>query len=110
MRLRITNTLGVISLDLVYAPTGISEFSVKEAFYALLQTTKDSCRKGDTLIIRGDFNATTGTDRDGYDSCVGPQVSGSTDESSSIFLDFENEDSWILVPEAGLAPLYLVFQ
>ena len=37
MRLRNTHTLGVISLDSVYAPTGVSEFSVKKAFYAQLQ-------------------------------------------------------------------------
>ena len=34
MRLIITNTLGVISPVSVYAPTGVSESSVKEAFYA----------------------------------------------------------------------------
>ena len=36
MRLRITHTLDVISLVSVYAPTEVSEFSVKEAFYAQL--------------------------------------------------------------------------
>ena len=88
MRLRISHTLGVISLVSVYAPTGVSEFSVKEAFYAQLQMVVDSCPKGDTLIVLGDFNATTGTDRDGYQSCVGPHGSGSRDESSSMLLDF----------------------
>ena len=34
IRLRINHTLGVISLVSVYAPTGGSEFSLKEAFYA----------------------------------------------------------------------------
>ena len=46
MRLRITHTLGVISLVSVYVPTGLSEFSVKEAFYAQLQLMVDSCPKG----------------------------------------------------------------
>ena len=46
MRLRISHTLGVISLVSVYAPTGVSEFSVKEAFYAQLQTVVNSCPKG----------------------------------------------------------------
>ena len=36
MRLRNSHTLGVISLVSVYAPTGVSEFSVEEAFYAQL--------------------------------------------------------------------------
>ena len=32
MRLRIADTLGLISLVYVYAPTGLIELSVKEAF------------------------------------------------------------------------------
>ena len=48
----------------------------------------DSCPKGDTLIVLGDFNATTGTDRDDYQSCFGPHGSGSRDESSPMRIDF----------------------
>ena len=65
MRLRISHTLGVISLVRVYAPNGVNEFSVKESFYAQLQMVVNLCPKADTLIVLGDFNATTGTDRDG---------------------------------------------
>ena len=72
----------------VYAPTGVSEFSVKEAFYAQLQTVVDSCPKGDTLIVLGDFNATTGTDRDGCQSCVSTHGSASRYKSSSMLPDF----------------------
>ena len=60
--LRITHTLGIISLISVYAPTVVSEFSVKEAFYAQLQM---AVNQGDTLIILGDSSATTGTDKEG---------------------------------------------
>ena len=72
MKLKITYTLGLISLVSVYAPTGVSEFSEKQAFYAQLQMMVDSCPKGNILIVLGDINATTGTDRYGYESCVGP--------------------------------------
>ena len=34
MRLKITHTLGFISSVSLYASTGVSEFPVKEAFYA----------------------------------------------------------------------------
>ena len=34
MRLRISHTLGVISLVFLYAPTWVSEFAGKESFYA----------------------------------------------------------------------------
>ena len=87
MRLRISHTLGVISLVSAYDPTGISEFSAKEA----LPPVPDGgglVSKGNTFIVLGDFNATTGTDRDGYESCVGPHGSGSRNESSSMLLDF----------------------
>ena len=113
MRLRITHTLGVISLVSVYAPTVVTEFFVKEAFYAQLQMVVDSCPKGDTLIVLGDFNATTGTDRDGYQSCVGPHGSVREMKAPQCSLTLrksETEDIWVLVPEAGLPPLYLVIQ
>ena len=48
MRLRITHLLGVISLISVYAPTGVSEFPVEEAFHVQLQMVVDSCPKGKT--------------------------------------------------------------
>ena len=65
MSLKITNTLVVISLVSVFAPTGVSEFSVEKPFYAQVQMVADSCLKGNNLIDLGNFNATTGTDRDG---------------------------------------------
>ena len=54
MRLRITHTLGVISPVFLYAPTGLSGFYMKEAFYAQLQKVLDSCSKGETSIVLGD--------------------------------------------------------
>ena len=44
----------------------MSEFSVTEAFYAQLYMELESCPEWDILIVLGDFNATTGTDRDDY--------------------------------------------
>ena len=64
----------------MYAPIGISEFSVTEAFSIKLQMVVNSSPKGDKLIVLGDFNATTGTDRDGYQSCVGSHDSGSRND------------------------------
>ena len=36
----------------------------------------------------GYFNASTGTDRDGYETCVGPHGSGTANLNSTKFLDF----------------------
>ena len=46
-----------------------SWFSVE--FYAKLLVVVDPCPKGNSLMVLDDFCATTGTDRDGYESCVG---------------------------------------
>ena len=88
MRLRITHILGVIPLVSVYAPTGLNEFSVKERVLRPATGSGRLCPEGNILTVLGDFNATTGTDSDGYESCVGPHGSGSRDESSPMLLDF----------------------
>ena len=93
MRLRLAHSLGVMSIVAVYAPTGVSELSAKEAFYAELNSVLDAAPGRDTKIVLGDFNAVTGTSRDGYEACVGPHGSGTfpngeRDTSSSMLLDF----------------------
>ena len=57
--------MGVISLVSVHAPTEASDLTVKDAFYATLESVVDQLPKRDTLLALGDFNASTGTDRDG---------------------------------------------
>ena len=72
MRLRIRHSLGVISLVSVYAPNDASDLTVKDAFHATHESVVDQCHRRDTLLVLGDFIAPTGTDRDGYETCVGP--------------------------------------
>ena len=43
MRLRINHSLGVISLVSVYAPTKASDLTMKDAFYATLESVVDQC-------------------------------------------------------------------
>ena len=38
----------------------------KEMFYAKLDSVLDQCPRRDALIVLGDFNAVTGTERAGY--------------------------------------------
>ena len=80
--------MGVISLVSVCAPTEVSDFTVKDAFYATLKSVVDQCPRCDTLLVLGDFNTSTGTDRDGYETCVGPHGSGTVNQNSTKFLDF----------------------
>ena len=86
MTRRIRHSLGIISLVSVYAPTEASDLIVKDAFYATLVSVVDQCPRRDTLTVLGDLNASTGTDRDGYEMCVGPHGSGIVNQNSTKFL------------------------
>ena len=48
----------------------------------------DQCPRRDTFLVLGDFNASTGTDRDGYETCIGPHGSGTVNQNITKFLDF----------------------
>ena len=58
----------------VYAPTEASDLIVKDALYATLESVVDQRPRRDTLLILGDFIASTRTDRDGYETCWSPWV------------------------------------
>ena len=53
-----------------------------------------------------DSKASTGTDRDGYETCVGPHGSGTVNLNSTKFLDFSRSHglrvagSWFQHPQA----------
>ena len=88
MRGRICHSLGVICLVSVYALTEASDLPMKDAFYVVLDSAVDQCPRRDSVLVLGDFNASTGTDRDGYEMCVGPHGSGTMNQNSTKFLDF----------------------
>ena len=75
MRLRICHSLGVVPLVSVSAPTEVGDLTMKDTSYAMLESVVDQCPRQDTLLVLGDFNASTGTDKDGYETCVGPHGS-----------------------------------
>ena len=68
MRRRIRHSLGVISQVSVYAPTEASDLTVKYAYYTTLESVVDQYPRRDRLLVLGDFNALTRTDRDGYET------------------------------------------
>ena len=80
--------MGVISLPSLNAPTDESDLTVKDVFNATLEYVVDQCPRQDTHLVLGDFIASTGTDRDGYETCIGPHGSGTVNQNSTKFSDF----------------------
>ena len=105
-RPRIRHSLGVISLVSVNSPTEASDLTTKDAFYATLKSMVGQCPRRDTLPVLGDFNVSTGTDRDGYETCVDPNGSGTVNQNSTKFFDFARSHglrvavSWFQRPQA----------
>ena len=64
-----------MSVVAVYAPTELCK-TEEEMFCAKLDSVLDECPCRDALIVMGDFNAVTGTERAGYEISVGPHGSG----------------------------------
>ena len=86
-RLRLKHSLGLMSVVAVYAPTEVCE-TEEELSYGKLDSVLDRCPFRDELIVLGDFNAFTGTERAGYEICVGPHGSGTRNDNSSFLLNF----------------------
>ena len=63
MRLRLKHNLGFMSVIVVYAPTKMCE-TEQEMFYAKLDSALGQCLRRDALIVLGDINAVTGTERE----------------------------------------------
>ena len=72
----------------VYALTEVSDLTMKDAFYATLESVVDQCPRRDTLLDLGDFNVSNGTHRDGYETCVGLQGSGTVNQNNTKILHF----------------------
>ena len=79
---------------------------MKDVFCAALESVVDQCSRRDTLLVLGDFNASTGTDSDGHETCVSPHGSGTMNQNRAKFLDFARSHglrvagSWFQRPQA----------
>ena len=99
-----------MSVVAVYAPTEVCE-TEKKMLYAKLDSVLDQCPRRDALIVLGDFNAVIGTERAGYEICVGPHGSGTRNYNSFFLLNFARSRRLRiagLVSETSAAPLHLV--
>ena len=88
LQLRVRHSTGFLTFIVVYAPTEDKDAATKEEFYSLLDSVVAGCRKRDTLVVLGDFNAVVGKARDGYSACLGPEGYGTRNDNGSRLLDF----------------------
>ena len=79
---------GCITLIVAYAPTEDSASADKDIFYQQLESLTQSTHTHDQLIILGDLNAVTGTDRSGFERVIGPFGSGTPNDNSDRLLSY----------------------
>ena len=88
LHIRLEHTCGFMTVVAVYAPPEDHSLRDKEQFYHKLDSVVGRCPTGDVLVVLGDFNAETGSDRAEYESCLGPHGFGDRKDNSQFLLEF----------------------
>ena len=88
LRARFKHQHGGLSVIVVYAPTEEAESNVKDAFYAQLEAVTAIIPPHDQLLVLGDFNAVSGTERLGYEDVIGNFGSGYSNDNSHRLISF----------------------
>jgi len=83
---RLSHRHGYLTILVPYAPTDDTSDADKDSFYDLLEGAIRNVPPHDQLVVAGDFNAVTGSDRSGFEEVVGPFGSGSPNDNSARFL------------------------
>jgi len=68
---RFKQSAGYLSVVVAYAPTEIADIASKDQFYIQLEAAVADCKKNDLMVILGDFDAVTGTNRLQGDTVLG---------------------------------------
>ena len=88
MKISIKTRQGKIALMRVYAPQQGRPQEEKENFYQTLQQVADSCDVDEDVVVMGDLNGHVGTDRQGYEACLGHFSIGDRNDEGQTILDF----------------------
>lgn len=86
--LRVRHSAGYLTFIVVYAPTEDKDAATKEEFYSLLDSVVSGCRRRDTLVVLGDFNAVVGKSSVGHNACLGPEGYGTRNDKGGRLFDF----------------------
>jgi hypothetical protein len=85
---RLRHRHGHMTLVAAYAPTEDGTDIEKDAFYDSLADIVHSVPPHDELVIAGDLNAVSGTERAGFEQVIGPFGSGIRNDNSDRLLSF----------------------
>ena len=86
MLARFKHRHGFLTVISVYAPTEVSPVESKEAFYNTLSDLISHVPAHDKLVVAGDFNAVSGSDRNDFETIIGPFGSGTRNDNSARLL------------------------
>ena len=93
MRVSLNHNLGFMPVVAVYAPTEKCETEEKELFYAKLDSVLDQSSCQNALIV---FNAVSGTERAGYELCLGAHSSVTRNDIISFLLNLARSKRLII--------------
>ena len=88
MRLRLKHSKGFMSVVAVHAPTEVCKTEERKMFYAKFYSKLEQCPRRYALVVLGDFNAVTGTERAYYGICVASHGSGTRNDNNPFLLNF----------------------
>ena len=94
---RLTHRKGHLSVVVAYAPTEKASDEDKDLFFDQLESAINCVPRHDQLILLGDFNAFTGTDRAGFEQVVGNHGSGSPNDNTLRLLTFCAAHGWSIL-------------
>ena len=83
---RLSHRHGYLTILVPYAPTDDASDADKDSFYDLLEGAIRNVPPHDQLVVAGDLNAVTGSDRSGFEEVVGPFGSGIPNNNSTRLL------------------------
>lgn len=85
---RFKSQLRNVTIIQCYAPTEVTQYAAKEAFYEQLTDTLNRVHKKDVVLLLGDMNAQIGSDNGEIEHIMGKHALGSMTENGELFTEF----------------------
>ena len=87
LTLRLSTSVGFVTIMSIYAPTLSSAADLKDQFYEELDSVIKSIPTSEPLFLLGDFNARVGGDHESWPECIGHSGIGKMNENGQRLLE-----------------------